>query len=165
MNNKIRVNAEIEELRLSIPTDRGVIVVNNPKNYFKNDMIKYMVDCIIEDNELDEKRVMLDLIDHCTNVEFDMDIFEAVNLSHEAQMITNEILLIFQEIVGEASQVVKLVVQQAKNELEQIEVIDENHKILEELKKEEVKIEEGKVEVPRKVVKKPQRGRGKVVRK
>lgn len=165
MNNKIKINAEVEELRLSIPTNDGTIVVRNPKGDFKNEVIKYMVDCIIMDNELDEKKIMLDLIDHCTNVEFDMDIFKAVNLSHTAQMITNEILLIFQEMVSEASQVVMLVVQQTKNELKQREIIEENNEMLKDLKKEEVELIKEDVEVPHKVVKKPQRSRGKVVRK
>ncbi len=164
MKNKIKVNAEVEELRLSIPTSDGTIVVRNPKGDFKNEVIKYMVDCIIMDNELDERKIMLDLIDHCTNVEFDMDIFEAVNLSHMAQLVTNEVLLIFQEITEEAGQVVRLVVQQTKNELEQKEILDESRKMLEGLK-EEVEVVEEEVEIPRKVVKKPQRSRGKIVRK
>lgn len=160
MENKIRINAEVEVLRLSIPSNKGTIVVNNPKIELKNEMIKYLVNCMIEDKDIDEKRIMLELIDNCTNVEFDMDIFEAKNLSHEAQMITNEILIIFQEIVGEAGQVVRLVLQQTKNEMEQKEIVEENK----EMKKE--KVEEKEIEeIPHKVVKKPQRSRGKMVRK
>jgi hypothetical protein len=160
MENKIRINAEVEVLRLSIPSNKGTLVVNNPKIELKNEMIKYLVNCMIEDKDIDEKRIVLELIDNCTNVEFDMDIFEAKNLSHEAQMITNEILIIFQEIVGEAGQVVRLVLQQTKNEIEQKEIVEENK----EMKKE--KVEEKEIEeIPHKVVKKPQRSRGKMVRK
>ena len=160
MKNKIRINAEVEVLRLSIPSNKGTIVVNNPKTELKNEMIKYLVNCMIEDKDIDEKKIMLELIDNCTNVEFDMDIFEAKNLSHEAQMITNEILIIFQEIVGEAGQVVRLVLQQTKNEMEQKEIVEENK----EMKKE--KVEEKEIEeIPHKVVKKPQRSRGKMIRK
>lgn len=160
MENKIRINAEVEVLRLSIPSNKGTLVVNNPKIELKNEMIKYLVNCMIEDKDIDEKRIMLELIDKCTNVEFDMDIFEAKNLSHEAQMITNEILIIFQEIVGEAGQVVRLVLQQTKNEMEQKEIVEENK----EMKKE--KVEEKEIEeIPHKVAKKPQRSRGKMVRK
>jgi hypothetical protein len=160
MENKIKINAEVEVLRLSIPSNKGTLVVNNPKIKLKNEMIKYLVNCMIEDKDIDEKRIMLELIDNCTNVEFDMDIFEAKNLSHEAQMITNEILIIFQEIVGEAGQLVRLILQQAKNEMEQKEIVEENK----EMKKE--KVEEKEIEeIPHKVVKKPQRSRGKMVRK
>lgn len=169
MENKIKVNAEVEELRLSIPTDKGTIVINNPKGELKNEMIKYMVECTMRNQEFDEKKIILELIDECTNVEFDMNIFDAVNLSHEAQMITNEILIIFQEIIGEASQVVRLVLQQTKNELEQKEIIEENKKIVGQIKEvveTEKEVEEvEKVEVPRKAIKKPQRCRGKISRR
>jgi hypothetical protein len=160
MENKIRINAEVEVLRLSIPSNKGTLVVNNPKIELKNEMIKYLVNCMIEDKDIDEKRIMLELIDNCTNVEFDMDIFEAKNLSHEAQMITSEILIIFQEIVGEAGQLVRLILQQTKNEIEQKEIVEENK----EMKKEKVE-EKAMEEVSHKVPKKPQRSRGKMVRK
>ena len=113
---KIKVNAEVVKERLNIPTDRGVIVVNNPSSEFKNEIVQYMVGCILEEKDFDERKIMLDLIDNCTNVEFDMDIFEAKNLSHEAQMITNEILVIFQEIMGETYQLIQLALEQTKNE-------------------------------------------------
>ena len=164
MKEKIKVNVEVKKERLSIPTDRGTIVVNNPNDDFKNDTIKYMVECILEDKDFDEKKIMLDLIDNCTNVEFDMNIFEAKNLSHEAQMITNEILLLFQEIVEESGQVVKLILQQTKNELMRKEVREENKELAEktEEKDEPQEVEE---KTPQKVVKKPQRSRGRVVRR
>ena len=164
MKEKIKVNVEVKKERLSIPTDRGKIVVDNPSDEFKNDTIKYMVECILEDKDFDEKKIMLGLIDNCTNVEFDMNIFEAKNLSHEAQMITNEILLLFQEIVEESGQVVKLILQQTKNELMKKEVREENKELVEktEEKDERQEVEE---KTPQKVVKKPQRSRGRVVRR
>lgn len=165
---KIKVNAEVVKERLNIPTDRGVIVVNNPNDEFKNDIIKYMVSCILEDRDFDERKIMLDLIDNCTNVEFDMDIFEVKNLSHEAKMITNEILIIFQEIVEEAGQVVKLILQQTKNELEQKEVEEENKKLLnqiEEMVEEKDVSQEEEEYVPQRTVRKPQRSKGRVVRR
>ena len=166
MSDRIKINAEVEVKRLKIQNNNEKIVVKNPKGELKNDMIKYLVNCMIEDKDIDEKKIMLELIDHCTNVEFDMDIFEARTLSHEAQMITNEILIIFQEIVGEAGQVVRLVLQQTKNEMEQKEIVEENKEMKKE-KVEEKEIEEEKaIEViPRKVVKKPQRSRGRIIRK
>ena len=164
MKEKIKVNVEVKKERLSIPTDRGTIVVNNPSDEFKNDTIKYMVECILEDKDFDEKKIMLDLIDNCTNVEFDMNIFEAKNLSHEAQMITNEILLLFQEIVEESGQVVKLILQQTKNELMREEVREENKELAEKTE-EKNKPQEVEEKTPQKVVRKPQRSRGRVVRK
>ena len=164
MKEKIKVNVEVKKERLSIPTDRGTIVVNNPSDEFKNDTIKYMVECILEDKDFDEKKIMLDLIDNCTNVEFDMNIFEAKNLSHEAQMITNEILLLFQEIVEESGQVVKLILQQTKNELMREEVREENKELAEKTE-EKNNPQEVEEKTPQKTVRKPQRSRGRVVRK
>ena len=170
MENKIKLNAEEKILRISIPTDNGTIVVNNPSDKLKNELVGLLVNCIVENKDFDERKLMQDLIDNCTNVEFEGDIFEATNLTHEAKMITNEILIIFQEIIAEAYQVIKLAMQQAKNEMLQNEILDEKDKIIEKAKEiqeekmEEIK-EEVKEEVPHKTVRKPQRSRGRVNRK
>lgn len=170
MENKIKLNVEEKILRISIPTDNGTIVVNNPSDKLKNELIGLLVNCIVENKDFDERKLMQDLIDNCTNVEFEGDIFEATNLTHEAKMITNEILIIFQEIIAEAYQIIKLAMQQAKNEMLQNEILDEKDKIIEKAKEiqeekmEEIK-EEVKEEVPHKTVRKPQRSRGKVSRK
>lgn len=165
---KIKVNAEVVKERLNIPTDRGVIVVNNPSSEFKNEIVQYMVGCILEEKDFDEKKIMLDLIDHCTNVEFDMDIFEAKNLSHEAQMITNEILVIFQEIIGETYQLIQLALEQTKNEALQENILNDKKELemeVEELVKEKDVPQEVEEYVPQRTVRKPQRSRGRVVRK
>ena len=170
MENKIKLNVEEQILRISIPTDNGVIVVNNPSDKLKNELVGLLVNCIVENKDFDERKIMQDLIDNCTNVEFEGDIFEATNLTHEAKMITNEILIIFQEIIAEAYQIIKLAMQQAKNEMIENEILDEKDKIIEKAKEiqeekmEEVK-KEVKEEVPHKTVRKPQRSRGKVSRK
>ena len=170
MENKIKLNAEEKQLRITIPTDNGTIVVNNPSDKLKNELVGLLVNCIVENKDFDERKLMQDLIDNCTNVEFEGDIFEATNLTHEAKTITNEILIIFQEIIAEAYQVIKLAMQQAKNEMLQNEILDEKDKIIEKAKEiqeekmEEIK-EEVKEEVPHKTVRKPQRSRGKVSRK
>lgn len=170
MENKIKLNVEKKILRISIPTDNGTIVVNNPSDKLKNELVGLLVNCIVENKDFDERKLMQDLIDDCTNVEFEGDIFESTNLTHEAKMITNEILMIFQEIMAEAYQIIKIAMQQAKNEMLQNEILDEKDKIIEKAKEiqeekmEEIK-EEVKEEVPRKTVRKPQRGRGKVSRK
>ena len=170
MENKIKLNVEEKILRISIPTDNGTIVVNNPSDKLKNELVGLLVNCIVENKDFDERKLMQDLIDDCTNVEFEGDIFEATNLTHEAKMITNEILIIFQEIIAEAYQVIKLAMQQAKNEMMQNEILDEKDKIIEKTKEiqeekaEEIK-EEVKEEISHKTVRKPQRSRGKVSRK
>lgn len=170
MENKIKLNVEKKILRISIPTDNGTIVVNNPSDKLKNELVGLLVNCIVENKDFDERKLMQDLIDDCTNVEFEGDIFEATNLTHEAKMITNEILIIFQEIMAEAYQIIKIAMQQAKNEMLQNEILDEKDKIIEKAKEiqeekmEEIK-EEVKEEVPHKTVRKPQRSRGKVSRK
>ena len=170
MKNKIKLNVEEKILRISIPTDNGTIVVNNPSDKLKNELVGLLVNCIVENKDFDERKLMQDLIDDCTNVEFEGDIFEATNLTHEAKMITNEILMIFQEIMAEAYQIIKIAMQQAKNEMLQNEILDEKDKIIEKAKEiqeekiEEIK-EEVKEEIPHKTVRKPQRGRGKVSRK
>ena len=170
MENKIKLNVEEKILRISIPTDNGTIVVNNPSDKLKNELVGLLVNCIVENKDFDERKLMQDLIDNCTNVEFEGDIFEATNLTHEAKMITNEILMIFQEIMAEAYQIIKIAMQQAKNEMLQNEILDEKDKIIEKAKEiqeekmEEIK-EEVKEEVPHKTVRKPQRSRGKVSRK
>ena len=170
MENKIKLNVGKKILRISIPTDNGTIVVNNPSDKLKNELVSLLVNCIVENKDFDERKLMQDLIDNCTNVEFEGDIFEATNLTHEAKMITNEILMIFQEIMAEAYQIIKIAMQQAKNEMLQNEILDEKDKIIEKAKEiqeekmEEIK-EEVKEEVPHKTVRKPQRSRGKVSRK
>lgn len=169
MENKIKLNVEEKVLRISIPTDNGVIVVNNPSDKLKNELVGLLVNCIVENKDFDERKLMQDLIDNCTNVEFEGDIFEATNLTHEAKMVTNEILIIFQEIIAEAYQIIKLAMQQAKNEMLQNEILDEKNEVIEKAKEiqekaEEVK-EEVKEEIPHKTVRKPQRSRGRVNRK
>lgn len=164
MEKKIKMKAEENKvLRISVPTPNGVAVVNNPSDKFKGELIKMLVECITENKDFDEKKIMLDLINHCTNVEFEGDIFEAEHLTHEAKMITNEILIIFEEITQEAYQVLRMAMQQAKNEMEQNRILDEKDEILEKIDEQEK--EEVKEEVPHREVKKPQRSRGKINRK
>ena len=166
MENKIKLNVEKKILRISIPTDNGTVVVNNPSDKLKNELVGLLVNCIVENKDFDERKIMQDLIDNCTNVEFEGDIFEATNLTHEAKMITNEILIIFQEIIAESYQVIKLAMQQAKNEMIQNEILDEKNEIIEKAKEiQEEKAEEVKEEIPHKTVIKPQRSRGRVNRK
>ena len=164
MEKKIKMKAEENKvLRISIPTPNGVAVVNNPSDKFKGELIKMLIECITKNEDFDEKKIMLDLINHCTNEEFEGDIFEVEHLTHEAKMITNEILIIFEEITQEAYQVLRLAMQQAKNEMEQNRILDEKDEILEKIDKQEK--EEVKEEISHREVRKPQRSRGKINRK
>lgn len=164
MEERIKMKAEENKtLRISIPTPNGVAVVNNPSDKFKGELIKMLIECITKNEDFDEKKIMLDLINHCTNVEFEGDIFEVEHLTHEAKMITNEILIIFQELTQEAYQILRLAMQQAKNEVEQNKILDEKDEILEKVNKQEK--EEIKEEVPHREIRKPQRSRGKISRR
>ena len=159
MKDKIKVNLNEEKvLRLSVEMDEGVAIVNNPTQAFRQEIVNKIVVCLTKNEDFDEKQMMLDLINHCTNVEFEGDVFEAVYLSHEVQMITNEVLIIFQELVSEAYQLIQLALQQVKNERLQNEILDERKEI------DKVEVKEEEVGVPQKAVKKPQRSR-RVVRK
>jgi hypothetical protein len=161
---RIKVNVEKEVVRLSIPSDNGTIVINEPSQNLKDKLVKELGLKVTKQEDINEKEIMLLLIEKCTNVEFDGDIFEAKNLSHEAQMIVNEILIIFEEIIALVHQVLRLTLQQAKNEMLQNKIIEEKDEMIEQV---EEKVEEKKTieEMPRKVAKKPQRSRGKMIRK
>ena len=162
-NKKIKVKVEENILRLSIPSENGTIVINNPTQNYKKELLGMIVDLITEKKDFDEKKIMSDLINHCTNVEFEGDIFESTNLSHEAQVISNEILIIFQEIVSEAYQLLQLAIQQAKGEMLQDEILKEKDNVLDIVEKiqneKETEIVENKKE------KRPNRPRGRAYRK
>lgn len=163
MDKKIKVNVEENKQRITIPTDNGTIIVENPSQKLKNELIDELVKTIMKNEDFDERKMMLKLIDDCTNVEFDKDVFEVEYLSHEAKMITNEILLIFQEIISEAYQIINLVLQQVKNEEIQNELLKEKNKIEKMVEERENIEEEKEVEViketEKKEVRKPQRRR------
>ena len=158
MEKKIKVNVEKNKQRLTIPTDNGIIIIENPSQELRNELIDELAQTIMKNEDFDERKMMLRLIDDCTNVEFDKNVFEAEYLSHEAKMITNEILLIFQEIISEAYQIINLVLQQIKNEELQNELLEEKNKIEKMVIEKENEEEEIVKEVKREV-RKPQRRR------
>ena len=162
MDKKIKINAEVNKQRITIPTDNGIIVIKNPSQKLRNELIDELATAIMKNTDFDEKVMMKKLIDDCTNVEFDKDVFEVEYLSHEAKMITNEILIIFQEIISEAYQVINLVLQQIKNEELQNGLLEEKNEIEQMVVEKENKIEDTEVikEVKREV-RKPQRRRKK----
>ncbi len=158
---RIKMKAEEQKtLRLSIPTENGVVIINNPSPKYKSDMVKELALKISKQEEIDERKMLFDLIDNCTNVEFEGDISAVQNLSHEAQMILNEVLIIFQEMIGETHQILRMSLQQARNEMLQNELLKESKEIRKDIEQEiiEEKIEE-------RSNKKVNRPRGKAVRK
>lgn len=162
MKERVKINLDEKVLRLEVPTNNGLVVVNEPSQNLKKELINMLILCITENKDFDEKKIMLDLINDCTNADFDGDIFEVTNLSHEAQMITNEILIIFQEILSETYQIIKMAMQQTKNEMIQNEILKEKDEIIEKAeeiqnKKEEIDVKE----VPHRTVKKMPRGKKK----
>ena len=76
-------------------------------------------------------------------------------------MITNEVLMIFQEIIGESYQVINLMLQQIKNEELQNKLLEEKNKIDKIIVEEEKKVEEIKKVEEVRVTRKPQRRRKK----
>ena len=83
-------------------------------------------------------------------------------------MITNEILVIFQEIMGETYQLIQLALEQTKNEALQENILNDKKELemeVEELVKEKDVPQEVEEYVPQRTVRKPQRSRGRVVRK
>lgn len=161
MGNKIKMNVNEEMiLRKSIQTDKGVIVINNMSQQFKQEMLQALVITISKNEDFDEKEIMLKLIDHCTNVEFEGDLFEAQYLSHEAQIITNEILIIFQELIEETYQLIKMALKQSKTEMLQKEILREKDEIVEEAEKIEDEKEKNLMQ-QKETTKKPPRRRKK----
>lgn len=162
MKERVKINLDEKVLRLEVPTNNGLVVINEPSQNLKKELINMLILCITENKDFDEKKIMLDLINDCTNADFDGDIFEVTNLSHEAQMITNEVLIIFQEILSETYQILKMAMQQTKNEMLQNEILKEKDEIIEKAeeiqnKKEEIDVKE----VPHRTVKKIPRGKKK----
>lgn len=162
MDKKIKINAEVNKQRMTIPTDNGIIVVKNPSQKLRNELIDELAIAIMKNTDFDEKVMMKKLIDDCTNVEFDKDVFEVEYLSHEAKMITNEMLIIFQEIISEAYQVINLVLQQIKNEELQNGLLEEKNEIEQMVVEKENKIEDTEeIKEVKREVRKPQRRRKK----
>lgn len=144
MENKIKVKVQKQDLRLQIPYEDGVIIINEIHPQLKDSLLQEIIEVLNKKKELDEKQIFLTIVDKCTNVEFDGDIFVEQYVSHEIQMLINEIMIMIQEVIQEAYQILRLVLQQAKNEIVAKEVINE----VKTISVVEEKVEE-KVEVKR----------------
>ena len=142
MENKIKVKVQKQDLRLQIPYEDGVIIINEIHPQLKDSLLQEIIEVLNKKKELDEKQIFLTIVDKCTNVEFDGDIFVEQYVSHEIQMLINEIMIMIQEVIQEAYQILRLVLQQAKNEIVAKEVINEvkTISVVEEKVKEKVEV-------------------------
>jgi hypothetical protein len=157
---KITVKTEKEVLRKAIPYGDEVIVINELSERQKLEIINEMQKKLALDEKIDERKFMLDIIDKCTNVEFDKNIFEVEEPTYEATIIIGEVTLMFLELVDE--QKIYTNIQLKVNGNTKKEVKEEEEKIKEI--KEEVEIKEVKEEVKeevKKIVKPKKRPRGK----
>lgn len=163
--SKIKIQTEKKsEPRLTIPYDGQTLIVNDATETFKNEMMQEIMVTITENKEFNEGEMLLRLINHCTNVEFDKNVLEVQNLTHEAKLITNEVLIIFQEIIGETYQLIQIFLEQTRNNMKQKEILekkDELEKVVDKMAKEEVEKEEEEKVIDIKVARKPQRRRKK----
>ena len=149
MENKIKVKVQKQDLRLQIPYEDGVIIINEIHPQLKDSLLQEIIEVLNKKKELDEKQIFLTIVDKCTNVEFDGDIFVEQYVSHEIQMLINEIMIMIQEVIQEAYQILRLVLQQAKNEIVAKEVINEVKTISVVEEKVEEKVEVKRVRKPK----------------
>ena len=152
---KITIKTEKEVLRKAIPYGDEVIVINELSERQKLEIINEIQKELIANKKIDERKFILDIINKCTNVEFDKDIFEIEEPTYEATIIIGEVTLMFLELVDE--QKIYTNIQLKVNGNTKKEVKEE--KEIEEIK-EEVEIKEVEEEV-KKIVKPKKRPRGK----
>ena len=152
---KITVKTEKEVLRKAIPYGDEVIVINELSERQKLEIINEMQKELIANKKIDERKFMLDIIDRCTNVEFDKDIFEVEEPTYEATIIIGEVTLMFLELVDEQKIYTNIQLKVNGNAKKEVEEEVEIKEI-----KEEVEIKEVEEEV-KKIVKPKKRPRGK----
>ena len=152
---KITVKTEKEVLRKAIPYGDEVIVINELSERQKLEIINEMQKELIANKKIDERKFMLDIIEKCTNVEFDKDIFEVEEPTYEATIIIGEVTLMFLELVDEQKIYTNIQLKVNGNAKKEVEEEVEIKEI-----KEEVEIKEVEEEV-KKIVKPKKRPRGK----
>ena len=152
---KITVKTEKEVLRKAIPYGDEVIVINELSERQKLEIINEMQKELIANKKIDERKFMLDIIERCTNVEFDKDIFEVEEPTYEATIIIGEVTLMFLELVDEQKIYTNIQLKVNGNAKKEVEEEVEIKEI-----KEEVEIKEVEEEV-KKIVKPKKRPRGK----
>lgn len=134
---KVKVKVNKQELRLQIPCEDGLIVINEIHPQLKQEILGILTSALQEGKDFDEKKIFMDIVNKCTNVEFDGDIFEEQYVTHEVQMLVNEIFIMIQELIQEAYQILRMVLQEAKNEIAQKELLKEKDELVEMAENEE----------------------------
>ena len=158
---KITVKTEKEVLRKAIPYGDEVIVINELSERQKIELINELQKDLATDNKINERKFMLNIIDKCTNVVFDKDIFEVADPTYEVAMIIGEVTLMFLEIVEEQRLYANIQLKINGNKKEEPKKEEVKEEVKEEPKKEEVK-EEVKEEIKEtKIIKPKKRPRGK----
>lgn len=170
---KIKIsNLEKQEVRRVIPYNgEEIIIIEVPIN-LKQKVTQILINAIQKDEDFSERDIYLELIDRCSNIEFEGDIFEVENPVHEVKILLDEFILMFQEMLEEVYSIISLALQEGKNELLKNKIIEERDEIVKianefEKNKQEpiVKSDEDKNTKHLKQVKRPSRSRGKIVRK
>ena len=103
---------------------------------------------LVANNKIDERKFMLNIIDKCTNVVFDKDIFEVADPTYEVAMIIGEVTLMFLEIVEEQKLYADIQLKINGNKKEVIKKEEEPKE--EKIEKKEIKEEEPKIIKPKK---------------
>lgn len=134
---KVKVKVNKQELRLQIPCEDGLIVINEIHPQLKQEILGILTSALQDGKDFDEKKIFMDIVNKCTNVEFDGDIFEEQYVTHEVQMLVNEIFIMIQELIQEAYQILRMVLQEAKNEITQKELLKEKDELVEIAESEE----------------------------
>lgn len=169
---KVKIsNLEKQEIRRVIPYNgEEIIIIEVPIN-LKQKVTQILVNAIQKDEDFNERDIYLELIDRCSNVEFEGDIFEVGNPIHEVKILLDEFILMFQEMLEEVYSIISLALQEGKNELLKNKIIEERDEIvklaneIEESEKESIVLDEYKNIKCLKQTKRPSRSRGRVIRK
>ena len=148
---KITIKTEKETIRRTIPYGDEVIIINELSERQKLELINEIQKDLVNNKKIDERKFMLNIIDKCTNVTFDKDVFEVEEPTYEVTIIIGEITLMFLELVDE-QKVYTNIQSKVNGNIKEVEKKEEVKKNIKEEKeeKQEIKEEKPKVVKPRK---------------
>lgn len=155
-----RSDMEQNDYRVVIPFGDEKIIIRNLDRDLRNKIIEIVAESVEEDKELDIAMLINMLVEELTNVEFEVPITEIDNPSHQTRLI----LYYINEIITELSEEILLAGKMvANNKKVEIANKEEKEQLIKEAKEMQKKIENK--EVPHRIVKKPQRSKGKISRR
>lgn len=124
------------DIRKTIPYGDDEIVILNLPQHLKEEVLDMIDESMKTEEDIDDKGIVLKVIDKCTNVDFgEADIFSVINPSHELEMIVLEVNLMLQECLDEYLLMLQSYLLAEKNKLTKEDVL-EDVKEIEELNKE-----------------------------